>query len=122
MPVWMYAACAPQSHPPSEQIGSLGTHKSMVFAAYSGPTCGCGPGESESAKLLEGPPKSAAATTWSATGAGSAVVTRSITPAPWEYPPNTIRVPGQLAASDWMCALASSAPAGVLVSKSRLAG
>jgi len=53
---------------------------------------------------------------------GIAVVDRSITPAPWEYPPSTMRVFGQFAAMDWIWVLASFAPAGVLTSKSRLAG
>jgi hypothetical protein len=49
-------------------------------------------------------------------------VDRSITPAPWEYPPSTMRVFGQFATIDWIWALASFAPAGVLLSKSLLAG
>jgi hypothetical protein len=53
---------------------------------------------------------------------GIAVVAISITAAPWEYPPSTMRVFGQFAAINWIWPLASLAPAGVLLSKSLLAG
>jgi hypothetical protein len=49
-------------------------------------------------------------------------VDRSITAAPWEYPPSTIRVFGQFAAIHWIWLLASLAPAGALLSKSPVAG
>src|SRR5262245_16506960 len=107
----MYAVCARMSQP-LEQIGSFGTHRSMVLSAYCGAIDGRGPGDSVSANALCGAPKSAAAATWSAICGGAAVVDRSITPAPWEYPPNTSRVVGQLAVIAWMWALASRARGG----------
>src|SRR6185369_13831006 len=97
IPVSTYAVCARMSQP-SEQIGSFGTHRSMVLSAYCGAIVGSGPGESVSANTLRGAPKSAAAATWSAIWEGAAVVDRSITAAPWEYPPSTNRVLGQFAA------------------------
>lgn len=45
-----------------------------------------------------------------------------MTAAPWENPPSTILVLGQLAAIDWMWALASLAPAVELFAKSLVAG
>jgi hypothetical protein len=47
-----------------------------------------------------------------ATCGGIAAVDESITPAPWEYPPSTMRVFGQFAAMDWMWVLALVAAAG----------
>src|ERR1700694_2919906 len=53
-------------------------------------------------------------------GNGTAVMT-SITAAPWEYPPSTILVSGQLATVPWMWALASLAPSAA-ARKSSVAG
>jgi hypothetical protein len=52
---------------------------------------------------------------------GIAVI-RSITIAPWEYPPSTIRVLGQFAATDATWALAWTAPVEAEPVKSSLAG
>src|SRR6476620_1512344 len=94
----------------------------MVLVASRGLMTGSVAGDSVSANELLGAPNSALAATWSATSGDKPAVARSMTPAPCEYPPSTILVLGQFAAVDWMCALASLAPAGVLVSKSLLAG
>lgn len=66
-------------------------------------------------KPLDGSPKRATAATWSAAEAGSALVARSITVEPCEYPPSTIREFGQLDTVSWMWVAASSAPAFALL-------
>lgn len=69
--------------PPEEQIGSSGAHRLMVLALYSGLIVGSGwPPHNMLENPLDGSPKRATATTWSATGAGMAEVAKSITVEP----------------------------------------
>jgi hypothetical protein len=112
IPVSAYSMCLLKSVPP-EQIGSSGTHKSMVLPAYSGPTVTGGWLMTRMNRSL-GFPNRATAATWSATSGGIGLgtseavtpsgtafaVTKPITAAPWEYPPSTIAVRGQLATVD----------------------
>jgi hypothetical protein len=98
---------------PLEQIGSSGTHISMVLVAYSGPTATGGSLITRMNRSL-GFPNRATAATWFATSGGigfgtseavtpsgtAFAVTKPITAAPWEYPPSTIAVWGQFAAVD----------------------
>ncbi len=104
---------------PLEQIGSSSTHKSMVLSAYSGPTAICGSLIARINRVFGFPIKATAATR-SATSGGigfgtpsgapsgmTFAVTKPITAAPWEYPPSTSLVSGQLAAMDRTRALAS---------------
>src|SRR6201993_4123108 len=118
---------------PAEQIGSAGTHRSMVLASYSGPTL-TGGAPITRINMSLGFPNRATAATWLATSGGIGLgtpsgapsgmtlsVTKPITAAPWEYPPSTIWVLGQVAASDRTWALASLMPS-MAVGKSVVAG
>jgi hypothetical protein len=113
IPVSLYCVCALKSLPPLEQIMSSGMHKSMVLSAYSGPTA---TGGSLIARInrVDGFPNRATAATWFATSGGigegtseattpsgmTFAVVKPITAAPWENPPSTMLVLGQLAAMD----------------------
>jgi len=132
MPVSAYCVCALKSRP-LEHTKSSGTHKSMVLAAYAGPTSICGWLIARMNRAF-GFPNSATAATWLATsdgigfgtpsGAPSGMifaVTKPVTAAPWENPPSTILVLGQFVAVDSTWALASLMPSSA-VGKSIVAG
>ena len=106
----------------------------MVFGAYSEPTS-TGGEPIASMNLGDGLPKRATAATWLATSGGigsgtssagapfgtASEVTNPATAAPWENPPSTILVSGQLAAVASMWLAASLMP-WMAVGKSVLAG
>jgi hypothetical protein len=111
IPVSAYCMCALKSLP-LEQTKSSGTHKSMVLAAYSGPTSTSGRWIARINRSF-GFPNRATAATWLATSGGigfgtpsgapsgmTFAVTKPITAAPWENPPSAILVLGQFAAVD----------------------
>src|SRR5215207_9059623 len=107
IPASTYRICAARSLP-LEQTGSSGAHKSMVLAAYHGPTVTCGRSIAFMNRMF-GFPSSATAATWFATSGGigagtvepttpsgmASAVTKPITAAPWENPPSTNFVLGQ---------------------------
>src|ERR1700722_7891980 len=123
------------------QIVSPGAHKSMVLGAYNGPMTIVGAPASRR-NSSDGLPNRATAATWPATSGGigwgtrpagmpsgiAAEVTKPAKAAPWENPPSTILVLGQLAAGasmwftasliPWMTVMAKSMP----LPKSPLAG
>src|SRR5262249_56904331 len=119
---------------PLEQIASSGTQRSMVLAAYSGPTVTDGSLITRINRSL-GFPNSATAATWVATSGGigdgtskadipsgmTLSITKPTTAAPWEYPPSTIVVRGQFATVDRTWVLASLMPS-MAVGKSVVAG
>jgi hypothetical protein len=113
IPVSAYCVCALKSIP-LEQTRSSGTHRSMVLAEYSGPTTTGGWLIARMNRSL-GLPNNATAATWLATSDGigfgtpsgapsgmTFAVTKPITAAPWENPPSTIWVLGQLATVERM--------------------
>ena len=132
IPLSAYCVCALKSRP-LEHTKSSGTHRSMVLAAYAGPTSTCGWLITRMNRAF-GFPNRATAATWLATSAGIGLgtpsgapsgmtfdVTKPATAAPWENPPSTILVLGQLAAIDSTCVLASLTPSRA-VGKSMVAG